>query len=674
MNKQIHSTELKKILPFGILLLAFLLQMQYLAELRIMFPNAFGQPFCGVDAIAYANRATGLLDGSIPGANKPFYFIPLYPLYLAILNVLLGNYVLLPIFFQALLQIIGIAALYTLGRMVFSPLVGALAALGMATYNYYIFYLPCFDQSLLTTPFFTLALCWVIKYDLSQKSGWLFAGGVALAIAILSRPTLITILPVIIIWLYFTRHNSRNAQQLGDFIDISPQTLRALGRDIIFLTLPFIIAVAPITWHNYQATGRFILVSDNFGVNIFTGNNPDASGLDTLAHIQGQPAELRFRETLRREQNGETTLAAEALKYIINQPDDWLALMTTKTWLWFGEVDERLVAPVFPVTVQQSQILSGLPLEWQALAVAALLGLLLVRGRSRSQTAFLWLVYGVFSLFTILFFIQLRFRLPLIPFALLLAASLLASARRWHDEQTWRFWLTLVVLLILFPLIPALWIFIIFFSVYGLFPTSPSTLRLELKRKSASLLLLFAIGCYLLLGGIWIKAEKLATDTSQTIDHYLGPPLAANEILGQTFQMDCNKLNRIEVTLGTFNNKHDQPVAMYLATDLTAQNIIYTENFEGASIEDHDKKVFIFDPIPNSAGQTFFLFLNLPTSTPETGITVRGFSDTPIDHYPAGSAFAGQIGTLQQVQADFAFAAYCDLTLWEKLQGLFEEF
>jgi len=658
-----HLIRLKKILPFVILLLAFFLQMQYLAELRDIFSNGFAQPFCGIDAIAYDQRASGMLDGSVPG-ERPFYFIPLYPSLLAMLKTSLGNSILLPIFMQALLQILGIAALYSLGRMIFSPLVGILAALGMATYNYYIFYLPCFDQSLLTTPFFTLTLYFVIKHYHSQKPNWLVAAGVTLALTILSRPTVLLVLPIIIGWLYFTRPITNRHQLILGFIDISPRALRVLGRDIVFLTLPFIILVAPITWHNYQATGRFILVSDNFDVNLFTGNNPDASGLDTLAHAQGQPAELRFREAMERQKSGETTLTAEAVEYIVNQPGDWLALTATKTWLWFGEVDERLVTPVFPLTIENSKILSSLPLDWQALAIAALLGLLLVRGRSRSQTMFLWLVYGVFSLVTILFFIQLRFRLPFLPFVLLLAASLMASARQWHHTKSWRFWLTLTILLILFPLVPSLWIFVLFFAGFGLFPDK----SIWSTKKTRAILILLSISVYLLLVGLWVKTEARASDASQTIDHYLGPPLVGNGILGQTFAMNCNNLNQIEVTLGIFNHQHDQPVTFNLATDSSGRQIIYSETFDGSSVTDHQKKIFSFEPVPDSAGRTFLFFLSSPTSTPENAITARGYSDTPVDHYPAGQALAGDLNGLQKIDADFAFTASCQTSWAERLR------
>ena len=104
MNDKRYITLFKKISPVAILLLAFFLQMQYLAELRQQFPHGFAQPFCGVDAQAHLHRSLGLLSGTIPG-QEPFYFIPLYPLYLAGLQVIGGSSILLPIFLQAPYQL-----------------------------------------------------------------------------------------------------------------------------------------------------------------------------------------------------------------------------------------------------------------------------------------------------------------------------------------------------------------------------------------------------------------------------------------------------------------------------------------------------------------------------------------------------------------------------------------
>jgi hypothetical protein len=428
-------------------------------------------------------------------------------------------------------------------------------------------------------------------------------------------------------------------------------------------------------------------MSENFGVNLFTGNNPDASGLDTLAHVQGQPAELRFREIMTRVGRGETTLALEAGRYISQHPGDWLALMTRKAWLWFGETDERLVTPVFPLAVNQSRTLTPLPVEWQAAVIVALFGVLLVRGRSFHGEVLLWLLYGTFSVATILFFIQLRFRLPMAIFIFLSAGAILASTRTWRSCRPRRFWFTLVMLLLLYPFVPSLWIFILLFAGFGLWPDQPSLAQLRgsssrtaiwprLKRYAAGLYpsfgILLVIGLYLLLVGWWLRAQTLAADVSQTIDYYLGPPLAASGVLGQTFQMDCDGLNHIDVTLGVFDENHDQPVTFSLASDTQVQNIIYSETFDGRTVSDFQTKSFHFEPIPHSANQTYFFFISSPTSTPRNAITARGYTDTPVDRYPAGAAFAGQPGALQQFEADISFGAYCDLTTWQKMWHVLE--
>ena len=643
--------QIKKITPYLIILLAFGLQMAYLRELGGTFPQTFGAaPFCGVDAQAHWDRAMGFLDGSLPG-DKVYYFLPFYPIFLAIQRQLFGPSLLFPVFMQGLLQLIGIAALYGLGRLLFSPLTGVLAALGLATYNYYIFYLPCFDQALLTAPFLTLALFLMLNYDARRRELDLLASGIVFALAILSRPTVLMVLPIVVLWLIWRR-----------------RSWLSLGRGLVFLIGPVIIAITPFTWHNYQIDGKFVLISNNFGINLFTGNNPDASGYDSLAHVQTQPAVPRFLETIRRVHAGETSFAAEAVRYAREQSGDALRLNLRKTWLWFGETEKPLIEPFFPLTVTQSRTLAWLPLTWQAMMIVAILGILLVHGRVWPRTALLWAVYAIFSAFTIMFFIQMRFRLPFVPFVLLSAASLLAMAPTWSRESPRRFWGFLIMLLILLPLVPSLGIFIVLFIGLGVWPYVQQKKEQILYRRLA-----LAVLGYVFIVILWARANALASDVSQSIDIYLGPPLAASSVLGQTFEMDCDGLNQIEVTLGTFDYPHNQPITFHLTTDTSGQEILFAETFDGVTVEDQQQRRFFFEPIADSAGRSFFFFITSPTSTPDNAITARGYSDTPIDYYPDGQAFAGQLGALQPLQADFAFGAYCDLSLWQKVQGVFAQ-
>jgi len=338
--------------------------------------------------------------------------------------------------------------------------------------------------------------------------------------------------------------------------------------------------------------------------------------------------------------------------------------------LWFAAADEPLVSPFFPLTVKQSQVLNRLPLEWQAASIVAVLGIVFsfMHTRSRQRLYLLWLVYGALSVTTIIFFIQLRFRLPYAPFVILSAASFVTTAPPLYGRYPRVFWGVAIGLLLLFLLVPGLWLFVLPFLALGLW--SPFTSRLTRPQRA---ILLGVATIYLLAGGLWLKAGAQTTVT-QTIDHYLGPPLAANGILGQTFAMDCDNLEQIEISLGTFNDEHDQPITFSLATDTSAQEILFSKTFSGDSVSDYQKKRFSFAPIPTSAGRTFFFFLSSPTATPQNAITVRGYSSIPVDHYPTGRAFAGDLNNLQQIDADFAFTAWCRVSWSERLGLAWQEF
>jgi hypothetical protein len=137
--------------------------------------------------------------------------------------------------------------------------------------------------------------------------------------------------------------------------------------------------------------------------------------------------------------------------------------------------------------------------------------------------------------------------------------------------------------------------------------------------------------------------------------------------------MDCAGLNQIEVALGTFNDHPDQPVIFFLSTDISGEEILYSETFDGHTVTDYQRRSFRFPPISDSTGRTFFFYLTSPTATESTTITGRGYSDVPVDHYPAGQALGGRLGQLHPLQADVAFTAYCDLTMWQKLQAIFDD-
>ena len=122
------------LIPICILLIAFALRQLFLMELLATVPGSpYSPPFCGVDSVTHNQRALGLLAGQYPG-NKPWLFIPFYPLFLATTYRLTSINLYLPLIIQSLLNLLTCAALYSIGHRLFSRRVGALASLALAIY------------------------------------------------------------------------------------------------------------------------------------------------------------------------------------------------------------------------------------------------------------------------------------------------------------------------------------------------------------------------------------------------------------------------------------------------------------------------------------------------------------------------------------------------------------
>ncbi len=632
--------------PIFVLLVIFALQTRYLGELHSGYPNSFvDRPFCGVDALTHHERAMGLISGQYPG-NKPWLFIPLYPIFLATTYQFAKIDYYLPNILQAIINLITYSSLYFIGGKLFSRAVGVLAILGLAGYAPLTYYLACFDHSLLTIPLFLLSLAFLLKFRHRRSLLWLVLAAITVTLSTLSRPTVLVLVPAVILWLFLYRTSFK----------------RFILQSLCFGGM-VVLLISPITWHNYQTTGLFIPLSKNGGVNLFTGNNPDASGLDSLAHAQSQPAVLRHIELQKRRKNGETSYSAEVFKYIQEQPGDWLALTATKTWLWFGEADTPLISPYFPLSIADSTTLRRLPFEWQAMIFTALLALFLIPGRDRQSSMLIWLLCGAFTIATIIFYIQLRFRLPFVPIVMLYAMALMVQGRYWVQKKTKRFWAVMLILLLAYPFVPHLWIFIFLFVGLSLWPAFKPDGIVRYRW------LILAIWCYVILGAFWIQTQAAANDVSQNIGHYLGPRLGGKAVLGQTFKMDCQDFNYLALKMGTYDDLHDQPIILSLATGTDAQQILFSEQFEGESITDHHWQEFFFEPLPDSQDRSYFFFIASPASVPRNSLTARGYTNKPIDFYQDGHAYAGEIDRLQQIEADFAFIAMCRQSLAQKISA-----
>lgn len=179
---------------------------------------------------------------------------PVYPLILAGLYITFGKSSIPPILVQSLIGTLTILFTYLIARQIFDERVGILASILAAIYPYYVFH----DTSLQENAIFTLLTAITIFFLLKSSKSMLlsnsFFAGVFLSLAVLTRTTLLIILPFAVLWFMIVLKNSRT-------------------KVILAMLLGFVIVSSPWLIRNTIIYGKPLFVNGS-GVALWNGHNP----------------------------------------------------------------------------------------------------------------------------------------------------------------------------------------------------------------------------------------------------------------------------------------------------------------------------------------------------------------------------------------------------------------
>ena len=193
-----------------------------------------------------------------PFANYPIFHPPLYPYFLAGVNAIFGSLVAIKIV-QALLGSLVIPAVFRIGLRVFGSRTAAAAATLAAFNPELIWYSAHFWCETL----FLALLWWAVERVMAAdetSSIWAASGAGALfGLAVLTRETILYLLPLAALWL------ARSAPR------------RRLAPAMALLVVAAAV-VAPWTVRNWKQFGAFIPVSTGGGLNLYQGNAPMSRG------------------------------------------------------------------------------------------------------------------------------------------------------------------------------------------------------------------------------------------------------------------------------------------------------------------------------------------------------------------------------------------------------------
>jgi 4-amino-4-deoxy-L-arabinose transferase-like glycosyltransferase len=350
------------------------------------------------------NLATGrgfTYPAAAPGEPEPERFgrAPVYPLYLALVDIASGPLPLLPAIkaAQAAVGTVGIWLIAVIAGRVAGRR-GANAAAWIAAVYPPLVWTPAYVFS--ETLYMALALANVIAADRAIAPGaratrWLWCGLVG-GVAALTRPAHLFFLLL-----------------LGFYLLVRRRSMAAL-----VVAAGALITVAPWTLRNWQEYGRPILIASEGGITFWTGNHPLSSGEGDMA---ANPAVKRDNQRLRAAHPGLSPEALEPIYYreafaaIARDPAGWAGLLARKVFY--------TIVPIGPsYTLHSPRYVIASVVSYVSLLIAGVIGGIAV-WRAGQWPVTLGLLLGSALLVCVVFFPQERFRIPVIDPALMVLAA-----------------------------------------------------------------------------------------------------------------------------------------------------------------------------------------------------------------------------------------------------------
>lgn len=378
----------------------------------------------GSDHRGYQGAALDYVRGRWP-PPLPFYVQPGMSMGLGVLYSAVAPSLPLVQVIQMMLGALTSLLIFGIARRTFSELTGWVAAVLWA-----VFPLPIFYEAQVTThglePVVGALLLWLWTLALRSDSKrtvlvrGVVALGLVLGVAAVLRPTFLLLAPVMfcsLLWL--------GRENLG----------RAIGNGLL-LAAATCIPIAPVTWHNYQANGRFQLLTSNSAITFYLANNRDSTGT-----AEYSPAFVAAHYLVG---GGKTTYSAQAWRDISNDPRRWALLMVRKTALVFGDAELPNNVDFVLEGTAISALLKVLPLRFGALLALAFAGSWLAFGRARDagpalRNCLLLFIYALMQVVVVILYgVFSRFRAPLYPVLAIVGAYPLAIVIASIWQRQWR--------------------------------------------------------------------------------------------------------------------------------------------------------------------------------------------------------------------------------------------
>jgi len=366
-----------------------------------------------VDAHTFWSQAQALIAGKDPFAEG-YYQPPAYPFFLERVGGLLGELTLPGLrrvqLLLGMLTVGGILILARrLGRALDLPWAGVVAVLGYGLYRPLI----QFEQDVLTPALTASLLVGALCVEVWRGPARAAVGGLAMGLATAVHPTYL----LAGLWLggWSSWRASKRALVAGAF------------------TVGLAAPLVPTTLENHRDFGTWTLVSHNAGINFYLGNGTDWKRSSFL------PAGLAFRQVALESEPHRRDVSernrywrARTWDEIGQDPGRWLGALATKA-VWSVSDTEIPRNEDYRCQLRGGQAtgwLRYLPVRYGFLFPLGVAGLVLLRGRARSEAVLLGGSWLALHAPMVLFLVADRYRVAALPVLVLLVPLGIELLRR----------------------------------------------------------------------------------------------------------------------------------------------------------------------------------------------------------------------------------------------------
>ncbi len=377
------------------------------------------------DGRGYDEWARAIAAGDWLG-DEVFYQAPLYPYLMGALYWIVGPEAGVLRVVQILLGSASCVLLGLAGARLFSRPAGLVTALMLALYAPALYYDGLVQKASLGGFLLVLALWLLVEFDARQFDArrrwpWIAGVGLTLAAYALVRENALLLLPLLLCWI-LTRPD--------------PGRLRAS----VALGLAAALLLLPVAARNFSLGGGLQLTTSQLGPNLYIGNHEGATGryLPLRAGRGSSRYERIDAIEIAEAARGRELTPGDVSAYWVERtvddiarvPLDWLRVLAAKFRLiWSAE--ELMDGEAIGVYADESVLLRvlGWFFHFGTLLPLAVVGLFATRGDARRLWP-LWGVIAVMALGPLLFYVNGRYRYPLVPgLALFAGVGLLEGVR-----------------------------------------------------------------------------------------------------------------------------------------------------------------------------------------------------------------------------------------------------